>query len=57
MSSQLTRKTAREINAMLDYSNKGWRPPVKMTVAVKNEGIGDLIEGINEHREYMASSN
>lgn len=51
------RKTAREINAMLDYNKTGWHPPVKMTIAVKNEGIDDLIEGIKEHRDYMASSN
>jgi LAO/AO transport system kinase len=50
------KKTAREINAMLDYGNKDWRPPVKMTIAVKNEGIDDLVEGINQHRDYMASS-
>lgn len=50
------KKTAREIDAMLDYSKKGWRPPVKMTVAVNNEGIDDLIESVHEHRNYMTSA-
>ncbi|MBN2797055.1 MAG: methylmalonyl Co-A mutase-associated GTPase MeaB [Clostridia bacterium] len=50
------KKTAREINAMLDYSSKDWRPPVKMTIAMNNDGIEELFEGISEHRNYMAST-
>jgi len=51
------KKTAREINAMLDYNVSGWRPPVTMTIAVKNEGIEELIETIQDHRDYMMSHN
>jgi LAO/AO transport system kinase len=50
------KKTAREIDAMLDFSMKDWRPPVKMTIAMRSEGIDDLIEGIDEHRDYMTST-
>lgn len=50
------KKTAREIDAMLDYNNSDWRPPLTMTVAVRNEGIGDLVESIKEHRDYMQES-
>jgi LAO/AO transport system kinase len=49
------KKTAREIDAMLDYSNKGWRPPVDMTIAMKNEGIDALLSSIHKHRDYMIS--
>ncbi|MCH4890717.1 methylmalonyl Co-A mutase-associated GTPase MeaB [Acidaminobacter sp. JC074] len=50
------KKTAREIDAMLDYNDSDWRPPVTMTVAVKNEGIDKLVETIMEHRDYMKSN-
>jgi len=50
------KKTAREIDAMLDYNDSDWRPPVTMTVAMKNEGIDTLVETIVEHREYMKSN-
>lgn len=50
------KKTAREIDAMLDYNSNEWRPPLTMTVAVNNEGIDDLIGSIKEHRDYMQES-
>lgn len=46
-------KTAREINAMLDFSPKAWRPPVSMAVAVKNEGIQELYDHIQAHKAYL----
>lgn len=49
------KKTAREIDAMLDYNDNDWRPPLTMTIAMKNEGIDQLVETIKEHREYMQS--
>lgn len=48
-------KTAREINAMLDFSPKAWRPPVTMAIAVKNEGIDDLLAHIMAHKSYLLS--
>ena len=50
------KKTAREIDAMLDYNSNEWRPPLTMTVAVNNEGIDDLIDSIKEHRDFMQES-
>jgi LAO/AO transport system kinase len=47
------KKTAREIDAMLDFNSSDWRPPVKMTVAMKNEGIEEVLESIHEHRDFM----
>lgn len=51
------KKTAREIEAMLDYNMSDWRPPLTMTIAMNNEGIDDLVDTIKEHREYMQSNN
>jgi LAO/AO transport system kinase len=50
------KKTAREIDAMLDYNMSDWRPPLTMTIAMKNEGIDDLLETIYEHHDYMKSN-
>lgn len=48
------RRTAREIEMMLDYNkNALWRPPVKMVVAIENDGIDALLEAIHAHKEHM----
>lgn len=49
------KKTAREIDMMLDGNIKGWRPPVQMAVAIKNEGIEEIFGHIEDHKAYMAS--
>lgn len=48
------KKTAREINMMLDFNRGDWRPPVNMVVAVNNEGIDELLEEIMNHKKYMS---
>ncbi len=50
------KRTAREIEMMLDFNKADWRPPVELVVAIKNEGIDKLIEHIEKHREYLISS-
>ncbi len=47
------KKTAREINMMLDFNQRDWRPPVKMVVAVDNVGIEQLLDDIHAHRAHM----
>jgi len=47
------RRTAREVNAMLDLSHSDWRPPVKLASALKREGLEELWEALGEHRAYM----
>lgn len=49
------KKTAREINMMLDFNVGSWRPPVNMVVAVENEGVEELLEEIMNHKAYMSS--
>lgn len=50
------KRTAREIDMMLDFNQSDWRPPVTMCVAIKNEGIEGLLKGIHDHMDYMQSS-
>jgi len=50
------KRTARELEMMLDFNKSDWRPPVELVVAVNNEGIDKLIEDIFKHREYLESS-
>lgn len=47
------KKTAREIDAMLDGTTKAWRPPVKMVIATKNEGVSELLDSIHNHHDHM----
>ncbi|MBF4695603.1 methylmalonyl Co-A mutase-associated GTPase MeaB [Fusibacter ferrireducens] len=51
------KRTAREIDMMLDFNKDAeWRPPVKMVVAVENQGIEELLEAIHEHKTHMVTS-
>ncbi|MBN2898943.1 MAG: methylmalonyl Co-A mutase-associated GTPase MeaB [Clostridia bacterium] len=47
------KRTAREINAMLDFSSKDWRPPVEMVIATENQGVDKLFEQVEVHRQYL----
>ena len=51
-------RTATEVNMMLDLGgmNMERRPPVVKVVAVKNEGIDNLIEEIKKHIDYLKES-
>jgi len=47
-------RAIREISAMLELGvHKDWKPPVVPTVAVRNEGIDELMEKIDAHRRYL----
>lgn len=50
-------RTATEINMMLDLNqNMKRRPPVLMATAGKNEGIEELVDELEKHREYLAET-
>lgn len=50
-------RTAVEVNMMLDLSmDMDRRPPVVKVVAVKNEGIDNLINEVKDHMNYLKSS-
>lgn len=46
-----------QLRALLSLSPKGQRhPPILKTTATKGEGMGDLADAIEEHYEYLKSS-
>ena len=47
-----------ELDMMLDLNQEhtDWRPPVKRTVASRDEGVTELVETIGEHFEYLQTS-
>jgi len=50
-------RTATEINAMLRLAPpQGWRPPVLKTVALRGEGVGEVLEAIRGHRAYLEAA-
>lgn len=51
------KRTKREIDMMLDFSEKSWRPPVTLVSALKDENIDVLKEDILKHRDYLKAHN
>ncbi len=52
-------RTARDLEAMMDMNCRGegaWRPPVLLTVAARQGGLGELFERIEDHRRYLETS-
>jgi len=45
------------VSALSDVSRDGWIPKVLKVSATQRSGIKDLINAINEHRNYLISSN
>ncbi len=53
-----TAKTIQELQAMIEMdkdrnTKRGWRPTIFATEAVKNEGIAELMAGIEDHRAFL----
>lgn len=48
-----------EIEMMLDLDSREvkWRPPIKRTIASKDEGVDELVEALDEHFEFLEDSN
>ena len=50
-------RTTTEINLMLDMKkSEPWRPPVIQTISVSNEGIEELWQALQKHRDHMEES-
>lgn len=47
-----------EIEMMLDLDSREvkWRPPIKRTIASKDEGVDELVEALDEHFEFLEGS-
>ncbi len=50
------KRTAREIDMMLDFNTSDWRPPVEMVIAIDNKGVEELMDAVKKHRAYMAET-
>ena len=51
--------TVRELRNMINLGDRaadGWKPPVLKTVASTGDGIGSLVEAIDEHGEHLLRS-
>jgi LAO/AO transport system kinase len=52
-----TAETVRDIEQMLELSGyRAWVPPIVRTVATDADGIDELWEAVERHREHLASS-
>ncbi|MGH3344039.1 MAG: methylmalonyl Co-A mutase-associated GTPase MeaB [Carbonactinosporaceae bacterium] len=53
-------QAARELNHMLALGERrqpgDWRPPIVKTVANRNEGVADVVEALEKHREWLVRS-
>ncbi|MCW2583199.1 MAG: Lysine arginine ornithine transport system kinase [Klenkia sp.] len=50
-------RTARELRSMLTMAPaQGWTPPVLRTVAARDEGIGEVLAAVEDHRGWLAAS-
>ncbi len=50
------RRTARELNAMLDFNHAEWRPPVELVIAIHGKGIEELFNHVEAHRVHTQQS-
>lgn len=47
------KRTATEINMMLDFNKSDRRPPVQQVVATENKGIDELLNHLKDHMQYL----
>lgn len=47
------KRTATQIEMMLDYCHSDWRPPVEQVIAVESKGIDKLLKHIKDHMNYL----
>lgn len=45
-----------EMMLYLDSREIKWRPPIKRTIASKDEGVDELVEALDEHFEFLEDS-
>jgi LAO/AO transport system kinase len=53
-------QTVRDLKYMISLGRRekegaSWRPPITRTVAVKNEGLDEVVDAIAQHREWMVA--
>lgn len=53
---QQTVRDLRNMIAMADWSEPGWKPPIVTTVAVRGEGIDELVAKLDAHAAWLKRS-
>ncbi|GAB1820721.1 methylmalonyl Co-A mutase-associated GTPase MeaB [Herbidospora sp. RD11066] len=48
--------TVRDLRNMIALGSPAWRPPVVPTVAVRDEGIGDLLDALDLHARHLSET-
>ncbi|WP_328794439.1 methylmalonyl Co-A mutase-associated GTPase MeaB [Herbidospora solisilvae] len=48
--------TVRDLRNMIALGGGSWRPPVVSTVAVREEGIGDLLKALDDHARHLGET-
>ncbi len=51
-----TAATVRDLKHMVALSSAAWKPPVVQTVATTPDGIGDLLDALDRHWQWLASA-
>jgi LAO/AO transport system kinase len=52
-----SQRTMQEIRTMLNMGPKlSWRPPIVATVAAKGEGVEDVLDAVESHRQHLEKS-
>jgi LAO/AO transport system kinase len=50
-------KTVQEVRGMLSLGPRlAWRPPIVPAVAVRGEGVEELLEAVEQHRQHLEAS-
>jgi len=50
-------KVVQEVRSMLNMGPKlAWKPPIVMTVASRAEGLDELLEAVDRHRQHLEST-
>lgn len=50
---EIAARELEEVLRMKEVGDEGWKPPVILTSAVKNEGTEKLLESIDEHEKFL----
>lgn len=51
-----TRRELRSMLSMTDRAGERWKPPILLTVATTGQGIDEVVQSIDKHREFLQSS-
>jgi LAO/AO transport system kinase len=51
-----SQQVVRDLRNMIALAHQEWKPPIVSTIAMKGEGIGELVERLDEHWAWLNST-